>query len=223
MYLSHQERRTGVTPDIKYLKVFGCAAWWHVPKEVRQPEKKLAPRGKKCIFLEIERFNNYRILDLESGKVVVSMDLTFDESGFTGYSLESSDDYDNGSDYYDDDGDAVTESGNSLSSLDDSDGDNDELDHSDCSHSSAEDDGYDTDTTYTDIPVLACSENGSDAGTPTRKVAVRAMGRTSRLMTCLLRTGTIIPLLERAYAASDFKRSPRASSLPRAPRLVQDP
>ena len=43
-----QEVWTGKKPSIKYLKVFGCDAYVHVPKEKRS---KLDNKGKKCIFI----------------------------------------------------------------------------------------------------------------------------------------------------------------------------
>ena len=38
----------GKTPSYKHLRVFGCEAYCHIPKEFRD---KLAPKLKKCIFL----------------------------------------------------------------------------------------------------------------------------------------------------------------------------
>ena len=38
----------GKKPNVNHLRVFGCAAYLHVPKDDR---KKLDPKAKKCIFL----------------------------------------------------------------------------------------------------------------------------------------------------------------------------
>lgn len=80
--MSPQERLTGAPPDTKYLRVFGCEAWWNVPKELREPEKKLSGRGKRRIMMSIERYNNYIILDIKSGTVIVSRDVQFNEQVF---------------------------------------------------------------------------------------------------------------------------------------------
>ena len=43
-----QEVWTGKKPSIKHMKVFGCDAYVHVPKEKR---RKLDNKAKKCIFI----------------------------------------------------------------------------------------------------------------------------------------------------------------------------
>ena len=38
----------GKKPNVSHLRVFGCSAYIHIPKDER---KKLDPKAKKCIFL----------------------------------------------------------------------------------------------------------------------------------------------------------------------------
>jgi hypothetical protein len=64
-----------VAQDYERLRVFGCDAYYHVK------ESKLDPRARKAIFLG---FNNgvkgFRLWSIEFKKVVVSRDVTFNES-----------------------------------------------------------------------------------------------------------------------------------------------
>lgn len=64
--------------DYTRLRVFGCDAFAHVPKESRT---KLDPRATKCIFLGYQRdVKGYRLWDPLSCKLVVSRDVSFNES-----------------------------------------------------------------------------------------------------------------------------------------------
>ena len=65
--------------EINYLKfkAFGCDAYLHIPKEKR--ENKFQERGKKLIFVGYD-WSGYRLLDEETGKVVVGRDVVFEES-----------------------------------------------------------------------------------------------------------------------------------------------
>jgi hypothetical protein len=42
------EALTGQKPNVKHLRVFGCEAYAHVPKDER---KKLDSKARKCVFL----------------------------------------------------------------------------------------------------------------------------------------------------------------------------
>ena len=70
--------------DYDWLHVFGCSAYFHVT------ESKLDPRAKKAIFLGFSSGTKaYRLWCPELKKVVLSRDVTFDESGML--QLKSSD------------------------------------------------------------------------------------------------------------------------------------
>jgi len=58
------------------MHIFGCSAYYHVA------ESKLYPRAKKAIFLGFSGgVKGYRLWCSESKKVILSRDVTFDESG----------------------------------------------------------------------------------------------------------------------------------------------
>ena len=42
------EAWTGIKPDVKHLRSFGCTVYAHIPKDER---KKLDSKAKKCVFL----------------------------------------------------------------------------------------------------------------------------------------------------------------------------
>ncbi len=64
-------------PDVSYFRVFGCKCWYTVPKAEVQ---KLDPRGKVAIFVGYaENSKAYKLIDFETGKVVISRDVFFDE------------------------------------------------------------------------------------------------------------------------------------------------
>ena len=67
----------GKKPNVKHLRVFGCAAYIHVPKDVR---KKLDPKAKKCIFLGYGTTRKgYRLYDHKSSSIIHSRDIVFNE------------------------------------------------------------------------------------------------------------------------------------------------
>ena len=68
---------TGKDVPYSHLKVFGCKAFMHVPKEQRS---KLDDKATPCIFIKYgdEEFN-YRLWDLEKQKTVGSRDVVFHE------------------------------------------------------------------------------------------------------------------------------------------------
>ncbi len=72
------EAWTGKKPKVDYLRVFGCIAYAHIPKDER---KKLDSKAKKCIFLGYgTETKGYRLYDLKKAKVFYSRDVIFNES-----------------------------------------------------------------------------------------------------------------------------------------------
>ena len=81
------EAWNGKKPNVDHLKVFGCTAYAHVPKDER---KKLDSKAKKCIFLGYgSNVKGYRLYDVKSRKVIISRDVIFNENEFHGKVLES--------------------------------------------------------------------------------------------------------------------------------------
>jgi hypothetical protein len=65
-----QEIWTGKKPFLTYLKVFGCDAYAHVPKEKRS---ELDKKAEKCIFIGYtDGLKGYKIWNPETKKVVYS-------------------------------------------------------------------------------------------------------------------------------------------------------
>ena len=98
------EAISGNVPDLSHLRLIGCLAWVHIPEEVRKAsgEKKLGDRAKQCYLVGYEGSNQYRCYDPISRKVIISRDITFDESNLLGTSnatsteLEDNDDVSDG-------------------------------------------------------------------------------------------------------------------------------
>jgi len=68
----------GRVPDVSKMRTFGAQAYVHVPKALR---RKLEPVSKKGVFVGYEPHSKaYRVLLEESGKVMVSRDVTIDEA-----------------------------------------------------------------------------------------------------------------------------------------------
>lgn len=66
---------SGTTVYYSFLKVFGCTAYAHIN------DVKLAPRAVKCIFIGYSsESKSYRLWNLESKKVLLSRDVTFNEN-----------------------------------------------------------------------------------------------------------------------------------------------
>lgn len=64
-------------PVVDHLRVFGCDAYAHVPKDER---KKLDSKSRKCIFLGYgETTKGYRLFDVNRSKVFHSRDVQFNE------------------------------------------------------------------------------------------------------------------------------------------------
>lgn len=71
------EAFTGKKPSVKHFRVFGCACYAHIPKEER---KKLDFKAKLCIFLGYcSTVKGYRLYNVNTGKVLLSRDVVFDE------------------------------------------------------------------------------------------------------------------------------------------------
>lgn len=72
------EAWTGYKPKVKHLRVFGCSAYAHIPKDER---KKIDPKAKKSIFLGYGKcVKGYRLYDPEKLRVFYSRDVIFNES-----------------------------------------------------------------------------------------------------------------------------------------------
>jgi hypothetical protein len=68
---------TGKKPSLTHLKVFGCEAYVHVPKENKI---KLDKKAENCIFIGYKYgLKGYNIWNLETKKVVYSQDVVFRE------------------------------------------------------------------------------------------------------------------------------------------------
>lgn len=67
-------------PDVSYFRVFGCLAYVHVPEGKRQ---KLDPRSTIMTFVGYEPGSKgYRLWNPTTQTIVLSRDVTFDESSF---------------------------------------------------------------------------------------------------------------------------------------------
>jgi hypothetical protein len=72
-----QEVWTGTEPYLAHIKVFGCDAYVHVPKENKN---KLDKKVEKCIFIGYkDGLKGYKLLNPETKKVVYSQDVVFRE------------------------------------------------------------------------------------------------------------------------------------------------
>ena len=71
------EAWTKEKPKIEHLRVFGCDAYAHIPKDER---KKLESKSRKCIFVGYgESVKGYRLYDPNRAKVIYSRDVLFNE------------------------------------------------------------------------------------------------------------------------------------------------
>ena len=74
------EAWTGVKPDVKHLRSFGCTVYAHIPKDER---KKLDSKAKKCVLLGYgTETKGYRLYDPQNLRVIYSRDVKFNESEF---------------------------------------------------------------------------------------------------------------------------------------------
>ena len=68
---------SGKKPSVNNLKVFGCAAYSHIPKDERG---KLSSKARKCIFLGYgDVTKGYRLYDPIKARIIHSRDVVFDE------------------------------------------------------------------------------------------------------------------------------------------------
>jgi len=71
----------GKKPDVSFLRIFGCAAYTHVPHCERQ---KLDKKAVKLRFVSYsENRKGYRLLDENTHKVVIRYDVIFNKDDFT--------------------------------------------------------------------------------------------------------------------------------------------
>ena len=72
-----EEAWSGRKPSVRHLRIFGCDAYVHIPKERRS---KLDPKSVKCIFLGYcQGSKAYRLYNTETRQIVKSRDVIFDE------------------------------------------------------------------------------------------------------------------------------------------------
>uniref|UniRef100_A0AAV1TFT7 Retroviral polymerase SH3-like domain-containing protein n=1 Tax=Peronospora matthiolae TaxID=2874970 RepID=A0AAV1TFT7_9STRA len=70
----------GFRPSVKHMRVFGCRTFVLTPKEKRS---KWDPKAREGPFMGYEEVvKAYRVYDIEADQVVISRDVTFDESTF---------------------------------------------------------------------------------------------------------------------------------------------
>ena len=80
------ELLTGAKPKVGHLRIFGCAAYCHIPDDERH---KLDFKSRKCIFLSYsENRKGYRLYDSKRQRIVHSRDVLFDETT-NGFEKES--------------------------------------------------------------------------------------------------------------------------------------
>lgn len=78
--VSPYEKLKGRRPNLEYIRVWGCIAYYRVPDPKRT---KLGPKALRSIFIGYaENSKAYRLLDLESNVVVESSDVKFFENTF---------------------------------------------------------------------------------------------------------------------------------------------
>ena len=74
------EAWTGVKPNVKQLRSFGCTVYAHIPKDER---RKLDSRSKKCVLLGYgTETKGYRLYNPQSSRVIYSRDVKFNENEF---------------------------------------------------------------------------------------------------------------------------------------------
>ena len=68
----------GQAPDLSHLRVFGCRCWYMIPKS---KVKKLSSRAREAVMIGYaEQSKAYKLWDAELKRVIVSRDVTFNES-----------------------------------------------------------------------------------------------------------------------------------------------
>ena len=73
-----EAKYTSKTPNISNLRIFGCVAYVHMPKERR---RKLDNKTIQCLFMGFDNETKaYRLYDQTRRKIVISRDAVFDET-----------------------------------------------------------------------------------------------------------------------------------------------
>ena len=75
--ITPHEAWTGEKPFLGHMRIIGCVAWVHIPKEKR---KKLDERSKKCYLVGYEGTSIFRVWNPATGKVERTSHVDFDES-----------------------------------------------------------------------------------------------------------------------------------------------
>lgn len=71
------EAWTGKKPELSHAKVFRCEAYVHIPDQHR---KKRDTKSRKLIFVGYQGDSrNYRLIDPETNKIIISRDVVFNE------------------------------------------------------------------------------------------------------------------------------------------------
>lgn len=72
-----EEAWSGKKPNLKYLRVFGCDALVHVPKQKRD---KWDPKARKLLFMGYEEYKGtYRLINPKTHKITTSRNVVFYE------------------------------------------------------------------------------------------------------------------------------------------------
>ena len=75
--MTPHEAWSGRRPSVKHLRVFGCTAYSHIPRDERL---KLDPKARQCILLGYSNTTKgYRLYDIKRDRVFHSRDVVFDE------------------------------------------------------------------------------------------------------------------------------------------------
>ncbi|CAM8965989.1 unnamed protein product [Rhodiola kirilowii] len=73
-----EECWSGIKPSVEHLRIFGCVAHVHIPKQKRV---KLDDRSHKCVMLGVsDESKAYRLFDPVTKKIVISKDVIFEEN-----------------------------------------------------------------------------------------------------------------------------------------------
>lgn len=73
--ITPEEVWSGKPPDLSHMKIFGCKAMVHIPKECRQ---KLDAKSRELIFVGYsEGIKGYRFINPHSKKAITSRDVVY--------------------------------------------------------------------------------------------------------------------------------------------------
>lgn len=87
-----QEAWSGRKPSVSHLRVFGSIGYTHVPDQERS---KLDDKSKRYIFIGYDSSSKgYKLYNPNSGKMVISRDVEFDEEDFWDWSSQEEEKYD---------------------------------------------------------------------------------------------------------------------------------